>query len=174
MGVGNWCFGLAAAMTIGTAAEAATVSRRVSFTVVSAFDSYWPGDERIDTPLPGFWGFGTGSSERGTLTVSDCAGAGCLFAELVVAGRTLFSENVSGTFDKFSGLQDEVSGTKWEEIAWNGLSGVLQYTFDGHPDYTFADATIELAPVPLPAPAILLPMGIGAVAAMRKRRRKIS
>ena len=160
MGIGNWCFGLAAAMAVGTAAEAATVAHKIDFTVTEAFDEYIAEDETevsYRTPLPGFWGFETGETNRGTLTISEC-GTRCVLVDLVVAGRSLFSDLGEGSTDDFFAVSDDIDYS-WLNLWWTGTSGIFQYDQDRRPYYSFAEANISIAPVPLPAPAMLLPVG---------------
>lgn len=168
----------AAALMVGVGqAEAATVTHNIVFTVTDAYDRYYP-DYGTDPSLPPsrtnrdeFWGFKVGEALNGTLTITkECVNLGCLMAKLIVAGTTLYDQKVSGTFDAFEGIKGS-SGYLWEYIAWDGISGLFQYTYDNSPIVTYADATIELAPVPLPMAGTLLPVGIGALAMMRKRRK---
>ena len=183
MYIRSLCAAAVVAVGVGQADAATVVTHDIIFTVTYAVDrqevEIFEEDEvrfeNIDTPLAEFWGVPVGSPARGTLTISNDVPNpyGDVFVSLVVAGTTLYNEVADGTFDDFDGIQG-ISGYLWESIRWQNGSGFLWYTYDGRPNYTFADATITLAPVPLPAAAALLPLGIGALALMRRRRRSLS
>lgn len=175
MGFRVLCAAAAVVAGVGSA-DAATVTHDIVFTVTDAYDltSYFDYEieemVEVRTDLPGFWGFATGSSTRGILEIVETV-ATQLTVRLVVAGTAVFeADDASGTIEAFYAVSG-ISGYKMDGLRWTGTSGKLEYTYDGSPDFTFADATISLAPIPLPATAALLPMGIGALAWMRKRRR---
>ena len=172
------CTAAAVFIGVGSAADAATVTHSIVFTVTDAYDltSYfdYEKEEHVDrrTELSGFWGFATGSSTRGTLEIVE-ESSGHLEISLTVAGNVIFEADTSGTSEDFYAV-DGISGYIMEGLRWTGASGTFDYTKDGQPDYTFADATISLAPVPLPPAVALMPMGLGTLALLRKRRRRVS
>lgn len=175
MGIGNWCFGLVAAMAVGTAAEAATYNVAVTMTQNSL--DCWPGSSELcgSEPDLGSWsGLTLGRAVYGVLSIIENTVENEAQVSLYLNdGGAVFDYEMRPNQSN-TGYWMMSSGYGYD-IHWDGEVGGFFYQDDGYPWSRSVRAGMSLgeapAPVPLPAGAALLPFGLGALAVMRKRRR---
>lgn len=166
---------LSAAMAVGVG-QAEAASYDVIFTLTRAEHVYTPTfeDPQIVTPLDEWWDIPANNPVSGLLQFHQDA-SGRTVAMLYAGPSIIFEypwrSEMSSDGEYFG--QATFGGVWYTDLWWSSADGKgrVAHSDDHRPNYYFAEATFELAPVPLPPTAALIPLGIGALAALRRRRR---
>lgn len=164
MGIRSLCAAAVVAVGFGSAADAATVTHNIIFTM-----------NFLDGPQY-HWGIKEGQKANGTLEIIEGS-----FDEnwltLTINGYSAYSGKASGSGGYYDGITGIV-GYGYQVIQWGLTSGKFADAYDDEDgifelqaEGTMVLGTLPPSPIPLPAAAAFLPIGIGALAVMRKRRR---